>query len=405
MSKTSLKNEIYRLDEHYSKSLEILAKDSKINPKNREIIKGYVQDRVALEEITKTRAIMVIDNLRRLASFTKKPLTELLEKDIKQILSALNAKNYSEWTKVTSKKILKAFLRSAMEKPEALLKLITCKTPQNKKRAEDLLTEQEMSAMVGAAESQMEKALLAVLFETGVRPGELLTIRIKDVFPNEFKARIYVSGKTEKVHGERPVYAYRKSYSLLKAWLSAHPRLNDKEAPLWLNKKNQQITLSRLFNIYRKNSDKAGITKTNNPYLARHTRLTQFYRDYGSAIGSELAGHIPGSKEVRTYLHLSESDVESALDTAFGLKDKKQDSETQKCPKCQLVNPYGEIICTSCHTALNGAGALVVESEREQELQELKELNILLSNPEIINILKALKNPDVIATIKNNIGK
>lgn len=403
MSKTSLKNEIYDLEEQYRRNLERLANDRQISQENKEMIKEYVQDRLALR-ITKTRAVMLIANLRRSAQITNKPFNELQEKDVKQIMIALESKSYSEWTKVTTKKILKAFLRS-IEKPESILKWITCETPQNKIRAEDLLSEHEMSSMVAAADSPMWKAMLAILFETGVRPGELLLLQIKDVVLNEFKARIYVSGKTEKQHGERPVYVYQKTYSLLKAWLSIHPQRSNPEAPLWLAKKNKPLRQGNFGNIYKRISKNAGITRKNTPYRIRHTRLTQVYRDYGTAIGAKIAGHVAGSKEVRTYLHLSETDVEEALDASHGLKEQKKKEDAQKCPKCQLVNPYGEIICTSCHSALNSAGAVIVESERQEELKEIQELKGLIADPQIISILQSLKNPEVIAAIKKEINK
>ncbi len=192
---------------------------------------------------------------------------------------------------------------------------------------------------------------------------------------------------------------------MLKKWLSIHPLRANPEAPVWLIKGGKPLKRANFANIYKDISKKAGITKRNYPYMVRHTRLTQVYRDYGLAIGGKVAGHIPGSKEVRTYLHLSESDVEDALDAAHGLKEQKKSQDAQQCPKCQLVNPYGEIICTSCHTALNSAGAVIVESEREEELKEIQELKGLLADPQIISILKSLKTPEVIMAIKNEIKK
>ncbi len=197
MSKTSLKNEIYDLEKQYRRNLERLANDPQISKENKEIIKEYVQEKLALGKITKTRAVMLIANLRRSAQLTNKAFNELQEQDVKLIMIALESKDYSEWTKVTTKKILKAFLRS-IGKSDAILKWITCETPHSKIRAEDLLTEQEMSSMVAAADNPMLKALLAILFETGIRPGELLLVQVKDVKLNESKARIYVTGKTEK---------------------------------------------------------------------------------------------------------------------------------------------------------------------------------------------------------------
>src|SRR3989338_947489 len=127
--------------------------------------------------------------------------------------------------------------------------------------------------------------------------------------------------------------------------------------------------------------------------------MTQFYRDLGVVIGAKLAGHILGSKEIRTYTHLSEADVERALDSANGVKEIIKPEEPLKCPKCQLQNPYGKIFCTACNTPLGAAGALIQEQE-PVALERSKTLEILAENPKIMELLRKLaENPGLLDKI------
>jgi hypothetical protein len=248
----------------------------------------------------------------------------------------------------------------------------------------------------------MFQAMFSILFETGVRPGELLSIQIKDVFFSGVKAKLYVRGKTEKKTGSRPVYIYQRSIEHLKHWLNIHPLRSSPDAPLWITNHKKPFPSDHFGKIYYQTSKKAGLVKKNWPYLARHTRLTQFYRDYGSIIGAKLAGHVPGSREVRTYLHLSDMDIESALDDAHGVPSEKKAVSEQKCV-CGCINPYGEIICQACGSALNSGGAFIVEKKQEQELKQLEELRTLLMDKQIMTILQAMKTPEMIVALKQMI--
>lgn len=402
----NMKEEIYDLDKQYKRRQELLAADSRVTTGNKKLIKKVVEDRIALGN-TKSRGLILIDHLRRMARLTTRNFNKFEYNDSVELAKAIEAQKWSPWTKHTCKIIFKSVFRGWNMPPE-VYNWIKSEKPPNKLQAEDLLTEEEMNRMIAATDNPMWKAILAVVFETGVRPGEILGMRIRDVIINEVRSKIYVEGKTAKKEGKRAVFAYKKSFSLLKNWLILHPKAKDKDAPLWITAKQQLLKQSSFSQIYSKISKKAGITKEremskrahNNPYLARHSRLTQAYRDYGSVVGAKVAGHKQGSKQIATYVHLSEEDVEEALETHYGLREPKKSEDPLQCPKCEQHSPYGEITCKQCHSALNGAGAVIAETENARELAELKEMKSLLEDPQIISILKALREPDVLTAIK-----
>jgi integrase len=66
---------------------------------------------------------------------------------------------------------------------------------------EDLLTREEAQKLVKAAEHPRDKAYVAVADESGARPGEVLTMKIRSVSFDEYGAVIVVRGKK----GERRI--------------------------------------------------------------------------------------------------------------------------------------------------------------------------------------------------------
>lgn len=92
MQQTSLKSQIYNLEHQYKRSCELLTKDKQIISKNKEMIRQYVQDRLAMG-VTKTRAMIIISHLRRLARLTPKSFSDFTEKDLKSLMIALESKD------------------------------------------------------------------------------------------------------------------------------------------------------------------------------------------------------------------------------------------------------------------------------------------------------------------------
>lgn len=377
MAETTLKQQIYQSEEDHRQKLRRLESDTNILAENKQAIKDFLKSKLA-EGITVIRANIILTSLIRAARLSTRPFAAFTEKDLREVTAALETKTFSPWTKLTTRTILKGLMKQLGKSPEVYA-WVKNKRPFNTIRPEDLLTEEEMSRMVAATDSPMWKALLGVLFECGLRPGEALNMRVRDVVRNGNKYKLHVSGKT----GPRVAYLY-KNQALLESWLKIHTAKQD-TSPLWLTEQGKPITLETLGVVYHKISNRGRIKRRNWPYLARHTRLTQIYRDHGSIIGSKLAGHVVGSREVRTYLHLSESDVEAALDAANGVIETAKPVDFQRCPACNAVNPYGEIFCVvkACGAPLNAAGSLVREDDKSQEAELLKRFTELWADKDV----------------------
>jgi integrase len=88
------------------------------------------------------------------------------------------------------------WLRNSEDYPEEVKWIKARVKNSNPKLPEELLTEDEIRRIVSAAENPRDKTLVLVLYETGCRIGELLSLRIKNIQFDEYGALLLLSGKT-----------------------------------------------------------------------------------------------------------------------------------------------------------------------------------------------------------------
>jgi integrase len=219
----------------------------------------------------------------------------------------------------------------------------------NKIRAEQLWTEDDIEKINRVVKSDRDICIINILFEAGLRPGEIRGLRIGDVKLNKDMARLYVAGKTERIGGERIIPIIR-SYNCLRAWLSKHPRRDDTKAWLWTYD-NKPLMDSALRIQIRRIAEKAGIAKPVNPYILRHSALTKFYKELTGTVASKLAGHAPGSREANTYCHLSPENLDDAVREMNGIPKHKKEENNQKCHRCDQTLGLGDRICPVCGLA------------------------------------------------------
>jgi len=87
------------------------------------------------------------------------------------------------------------------------------------KLPEELLTEEEIKRMIEVANHPRDKAIIAVLYDTGTRIGEMGSLKIKHIVFDQYGAILTVNGKT----GMRRVRIIF-SVPYLASWLDIHPQ-------------------------------------------------------------------------------------------------------------------------------------------------------------------------------------
>jgi integrase/recombinase XerD len=163
------------------------------------------------------------------------------------------------------------------------------------------LAEDEVERLLGAvvgedAVARRDRAILEVLYGTGLRISELVGLSITDVSLDEGLLRAFGKGSKERV-----VPIGRLAGEALTAWLSPSgrgalaperwPRRGDAEA-VFLNARGGRLSRQGAWGIVRRYGDKVGLGSRLTPHVLRHSCATHML-DRGADIRAvqELLGH------------------------------------------------------------------------------------------------------------------
>ena len=245
--------------------------------------------------------------------------------------------------------------------------------------------------MANACENFRDRALVTVLYESGARIGELLTMRIGGVRPDPHGAVLTVSGKT----GGRRILIVESAPTLF-AWLSVHPTGADPDAPLWTNvgwpRHGAPMDHGSVCGVLRRVARKAGIKKRVHAHLFRHSRASFLANRMTEAQMNAYFGWIQGSDMPRTYVHLSGRDVDDAILAMHGLR--RSDAQTERvttgpaCPKCRAVVLPNAVSCPQCWQPLVAQVVPAADRAAAPEWGPVEQLmERLLQNPKFLDLL------------------
>jgi integrase/recombinase XerD len=380
---------------NYKKRLEqalIRLERAEIIKENRTYIKEFSQFCVA-NGISAGKVMRYIDDLVILSKWANKDLKECNRKDIEAVILKLEQSSYAEWTKYGFKIGIRKFftwIRNTEGYPEEVRWIKLSFKNGKRKLPEELVTEDEVKRMILTTNKVRDKALIAVLYESGCRIQEVLTIKIKSIIFDQYGAVINVSGKT----GSRRVrLVFAVPY--LQEWLNNHVEHDNPESYVWIGKKSKLISYPSVRKVLQRIAKKAGVNKKVNPHNFRHSRASYLANHLTESQLKEVFGWAQASKMASVYVHLSGRNTDEAILRVYG---KKIDVETKKdnlvpksCPRCKTENEATHKYCKLC-------GMILDEEERTLLLQNEAQ------NKDIDKVMNALfKDKDVLALVAQKI--
>jgi len=383
----NLKNKIYGYEKKIENVLRRI-KESSIDDDSKEKILEFYDELLA-QGYSKARILKYLDTLCRIAVMLGKSFVEANKDDIACFVRKIEAKDYSEWTKHDYKVILKLFyrwLRGAEEYPEEV-RWIKPRVKNNNLLPDGLLTEEEVKGLAEAAGNPRDRALVLVLYESGCRVGEILSLSIKNVQFDEYGAQLIVSGKT----GSRRVRIIFSAPRLAQ-WIENHPLRNDPDAPLWVSlgtrDRNEALTYGAAKSVIKDLASKASIRKRIYPHLFRHSRATYLANHLTEAQMKHMFGWVQSSKMAGTYVHLSGRDVDKPLLKLSGIRSD-EDQEHEKfqvrfCPRCKTRNSPDSKFCNSCGLCFDVKSTMQIDEVREKADRLMTEL---VKQPEVLDVL------------------
>jgi len=384
--------DLYNFDKAAEKELKRIKESSEISQSNKKKIIKFQEDLIA-DGIGYARIQKYLIELRKICIQLKKNLEDATADDIREIIRNAERSTISEASKLEVKKTLKKFYKwlNNGEVPECVKWLKTTAKKNNNKLPEELLTEKEVKKLIETAWTPRDRALISVLWESGCRAGELLTLRIKHVAFEERMTRINVQGKT----GPRRVPLI-DSTPYLAEWLENHPYKNDPSAYLWVThgreRKKKFLEYPALNKMIREVARRAKIRKKVNPHNFRHSRATFLAKHLTEAQMNQYLGWVPGSSMAATYVHLSGRDMDEPILKMRGLKPTEEKEEEKlesslapkTCPRCAMMNKATGRFCMRCGSVLN----LETAMNMQEDVKELDDkLSKLLKDDEVQKLL------------------
>jgi integrase len=272
----------------------------------------------------------------------------------------------------------------------------------------DLWTPQDDLLFLKYVTNKRDRCYHMMSRDLSARPHEILALSIKDIV---FKtvdggkqyAEVLVNGKTGSRH-----IPLIQSIPYIKDWLSDHPSRNNPNSPIFVSLSNysngrKPLTIHSLYEIYNeykkvffpkllsiidpsttistedKDKIKALLAKPFNPYIRRHTGLTEKSIKLKTHTLKQYAGWSINSGMAEKYIHYFGNESCESLLEAYGIVTKNNSSvdtlNPKICPNCNEGNTQDAKFCSKCRMIMSYEGyqeALESQKQKQDEIIDLK---------------------------------
>ncbi len=391
--------------------LKRIEHNKKISKHNRNLILDFYHEKVASGAVKPKSLHYYLLILNRLGEFTNKDFEKLVKNELVSFFANLKPEDriitrhgtpykyprdkYSECTLWLYKQSVKSFWKWIYEGKRVdrdrygapfIVSWIKGANKFKYKYEKPILNREEVLEMIKVSSNPRDKAIIAVLFEAGVRAGELLSMRKSKMTMNGDYCEFVVDGKT----GERSVVIV-KSYPYLSKWLtvlSKNSLLKSAkfEDHVWLSFPQIGTTHSQfrgntkplnhacLDNIVKRAGLKADIKKRIWVHGFRHSSATDFAKQGYNEVEMKLKyGWAPNSTIPSRYMHYKYDELRNKILSKHGKAvDEKPIDENmipaKECPFCSHENPFDSEYCGKCAKPMDAK--MIKESEKQGKALE-----------------------------------
>ena len=189
-------------------------------------------------------------------------------------------------------------------------------TPKKELHLPDVLSLEEIDRMVAQidmskSESHRNRAIIEMLYGSGLRVSELVNLRLSDIYLTEGYMRITGKGSKQRLVPISSVATKWFTY-----WLEDRSKLDIKPQVkdiAFLNRYGRQLTRAMIFTIIKTLAHQAGIQKTISPHTLRHSFATHLLQNGADLrIIQQLLGH-ESITTTEIYTHVNIIDLREAI--------------------------------------------------------------------------------------------
>lgn len=284
--------------------------------------KYYLKNEIGLSNNTLESYIRDIEqyalylNKRFEINNVKKILSNHIKEYLKYLKISKKLTSASITRKLTSIKRFHKFL--VLEQIVSFDESLYIESLKKEKKLPQVLTIEEVDMLLNSLKTDTilnirNKAMMEVLYATGVRISELINISLKDIHVNS--KYINIIGKGDK---ERIVPLSDESVKILINYIT-NARVSLSKKPnnfLFLNNDGNNISRQGFFKIFKKICLEAGINKNISPHSIRHSFASHLLENgLDLRYVQELLGH-ENIETTQIYTHISNSKLKDIYNNA-----------------------------------------------------------------------------------------
>jgi len=170
----------------------------------------------------------------------------------------------------------------------------------------------EQPAKSTTPEAKRDEAMLQLLYASGMRVSELISLDIEDVNTLDGDVRCFGKG-----HKERIIPIHQQAATIIEQYVhDARPHLahNKNEKALFLNRRGERLTRQGFWQILKQYAKQAGLTVPVTPHTLRHSFATHMLSG-GADLRAvqELLGHANIST-TQVYTHLTTEHIRNTYE-------------------------------------------------------------------------------------------
>ncbi len=384
-----------------SNAIENALSDGRITKQDRDLIKEFVAEKKASANISAGRAnkytYTLIGWRRFLGPYAQLSIADVYS-GIELMKESPNSRGtpFKQNTKHDWVRSLKLFLQWLIENDYSTLpekKIQKIKIPAKDtmtRKAADLLTPDEIKAIIRACRRSVDRALFGMLYEGGFRIGEMAAMKWNDLHFDSTGVVVNLNFKTGVPRYVRIIM--NKEY--LAQWRSNYPGIPEGDNLVFLNLRKRPITNPGVIVQLGKICQRAGITKHVTPHLFRHSRITHLINEgvSESVIKMMMWGSVQ-TDMFKTYAHLTGNDIDNELKRLYGIeseeKKRKPRLEPRICPQCKNIMPPVAEYCALCGESLMEKRPAQVDEIQEFVVKHPKETKEYLDTAHPVNPVPA----------------
>lgn len=347
------------------------------------------------EDLTKPDMIRYFNQAtgtRRWANFHKDGSKTETEKPTRLSFSTLDKR----------KEVLKPFFRWLLGLDEGEIAPMMKGIKSRKASAENvpadqLVTKEDLRLLILNTRDAQGKALIATLYESGLRAMEFASLNIHSVVFDQYGAVLTLPKDAPGLKtGSRRIRLF-DCVSYLHDWYEQHPMKDDPKAPLFFSNSNRaprrRLSGNALYTAVMRAGLRASLKKHLHPHLFRHSAATERARlGWNEGQMRAFFGWAKNSEMPSWYVHLAGQDYENVELERRGLTAAGVSGPALKpliCKLCRAENVMTATFCKSCRNPVSPAAEAKVEEDKKLAVrEEIARLIAGMSKDEIARIMR-----------------